>query len=129
MRVPTRAELAPPESSSDKLGGPVAAPHGVLLAILALGLGGLFIGTGEFASMSLLPGLSAGTAVSLPKAGSYISSYALGVVVASPVIAVLASRWSRRTVLVALLLLVVIGYAASALAWDFGSLLVARSSV
>ncbi|WMY09593.1 MFS transporter [Paraburkholderia phenoliruptrix] len=76
--------------------------------------------------MSLLPALSFDTAVSLPKAGSYISSYALGVVVGSPVIAVLASRWSRRTLLVALLSLIVIGNTASAVAWDYRSLIVAR---
>ncbi|TFE36792.1 MFS transporter [Paraburkholderia dipogonis] len=128
MPAQTRPESTRPDSSGQagSSDAPVAAPYGLVLAIAALGLGGLFIGTGEFASMSLLPGLSADTAVSLPMAGSYISSYALGVVIGSPVIAVLASRWSRRSLLVALLSLVVIGYAASALAWDFRSLLVAR---
>ncbi|KAB7915309.1 MFS transporter, partial [Klebsiella pneumoniae] len=36
---------------------------GLLLAMLALGSGGLCIGTGEFAPMSLLPDLAAGTSV------------------------------------------------------------------
>ena len=56
-------------------------------AILSLSLAGLFIGTGEFASMSLLPGLADSTSVSIPTAGRYISAYALGVVVGAPLIA------------------------------------------
>lgn len=70
----------------------IHAPHGVATAIVTLGLGGLFIGTGEFASMSLLPGLAESTGVSIPTAGSYISAYALGVVIGAPLIAILAAR-------------------------------------
>lgn len=61
---------------------------GLLLAMLALGSGGLCIGTGEFAPMSLLPDLAAGTSVSIPAAGAYISSYAAGVVIGAPALAV-----------------------------------------
>lgn len=64
---------------------------GLLLAMLALGSGGLCIGTGEFAPMSLLPDLAAGTSVSVPAAGAYISSYAAGVVIGAPALAVLAA--------------------------------------
>jgi DHA1 family inner membrane transport protein len=64
---------------------------GLFPAMLALGAGGLCIGTGEFAPMSLLPDL-AGTGVSIPAAGGYISAYAAGVVVGAPAIAVLGAR-------------------------------------
>lgn len=43
----------------------VTPPAGLFAAMLTLGLGGFFIGTGEFASMSLLPSLAAGTGVSV----------------------------------------------------------------
>ncbi|WP_373293567.1 MFS transporter [Pseudomonas matsuisoli] len=102
------------------------APHGVASAITVLGLGGLFIGTGEFASMSLLPGLAASTDVTIPVAGGYITAYALGVVVGAPLIAILAARWPRKGLLIALLALFCFGYGASALAWNHASLLVAR---
>ncbi|GBQ88931.1 hypothetical protein AA23498_0495 [Acetobacter nitrogenifigens DSM 23921 = NBRC 105050] len=58
-------------------------------AQFVLGLGGLFIGTGEFASMGLLPDMAASTHVSVPQAGNLISAYALGVVLGSPLLAAL----------------------------------------
>ncbi|WP_434060036.1 MFS transporter [Pseudomonas fulva] len=96
------------------------------MAIAMLSLGGLFIGTGEFASMSLLPGLASSTGVSIPVAGGYITAYALGVVIGAPMIAILAARWPRKTLLIALLALFAIGYGASAVAWNHASLLGAR---
>lgn len=102
------------------------APHGLALALLTLGLGGLFIGTGEFASMSLLPDMAQSTRISVPAAGGYISAYALGVVIGAPLISVLCARWPRRTLLMLLLGLFAMGYAASATAWSYESLLIAR---
>lgn len=104
----------------------VPAPHGVTTAIVTLGLGGLFIGTGEFVSMSLLPDIAKTTDVSIPTAGRYITAYALGVVIGAPLIAILAARWPRKMLLISLLALFAVGYAASALAWNHPSLLVAR---
>lgn len=104
----------------------IDAPYGVLAAILMLALGGLFIGTGEFASMSLLPGLASSTGVSVPVAGGYITAYALGVVVGAPLIAILAARWHRKSLLLALMAMFVIGYGASAVAWNHVSLLISR---
>lgn len=104
----------------------IDVPHGTGMAITMLGLGGLFIGTGEFASMSLLPGLASSTDVSIPVAGGYITAYALGVVVGAPLIAILAARWPRKALLIALLALFAVGYGASALAWNYTTLLGAR---
>lgn len=106
--------------------GRVTPPAGLFAAMLTLGLGGFFIGTGEFASMSLLPSLADGTGVSVPEAGRYISAYAIGVVVGAPLIAVVGARWPRKILLLSLLALVTVGYLASALAWNAPSLLVAR---
>ena len=102
------------------------ATQGVAAAIIMLAVGGLFIGTGEFASMSLLPSLAESTGVSVPTAGGYISSYAIGVVVGAPTIAILAARWPRKILLMALLGLFVAGYGASAVAWNQSLLLIAR---
>nr|WP_318382398.1 MFS transporter [uncultured Enterobacter sp.] len=104
----------------------IHAPRGLLPAMLALGAGGLFIGTGEFAPMSLLPDLAKGTDISVPAAGSYISAYAFGVVVGAPLIAVMAARWPKKRLLVGLALLAMVGYVLSALAWSYPSLLIAR---
>lgn len=104
----------------------VSAPSGLLAAMLALGAGGLCIGTGEFAPMSLLPDLAQGTGVSVPAAGGYISAYAAGVVVGAPAIAILAARWPRKSLLMALLIVAFIGYGFSAAAWNYPSMLTAR---
>ncbi|WP_431022925.1 MFS transporter (plasmid) [Erwinia rhapontici] len=104
----------------------VNAPSGLLPAMLALGAGGLCIGTGEFAPMSLLPDLAEGTGVSVPAAGGYISAYAAGVVIGAPAIAVLAARWPRKALLMALLVIALVGYGFSAAAWSYPSMLAAR---
>lgn len=102
------------------------APHGVFLAMIALALGGLFLGSGEFASMSLLPAMARSTGISIPAAGGYISAYALGVVIGAPLIAAFGASRSRKTLLLGLMGLFFVGYMSSALAWNHGSLLIAR---
>lgn len=92
-------------------------PPGVSLA--ALSLGGLAIGTTEFASMGVLPGFAADLGVSVPTAGIAISAYALGVVVGAPLIALAAARWPRKRLVVLLAVVLVVTNALSALAPAF----------
>ena len=54
------------------------------VSLVALSLGGLAIGTTEFASMGVLPGFASDLGVSVPVAGTAISAYAIGVVVGAP---------------------------------------------
>ncbi|WEZ85030.1 MFS transporter [Rhizobium sp. 32-5/1] len=96
------------------------------LAEFALAAGGFGIGTGEFAIMGLLPQVADDFSVSVPSSGSVISAYAIGVVVGAPLIAVLAARFSRRDVLLALMALFALGNLASAVADSFGLLILAR---
>ena len=98
----------------------------VYLAEVALAVGGFGIGTGEFGIMGLLPDVAGDIGVSIPVAGHVISAYALGVVVGAPVIAVLAARLSRRMLLLALMTVFAAGNVASALAPDYGWLVVLR---
>ncbi|NIF23895.1 MFS transporter [Candidatus Pantoea multigeneris] len=104
----------------------VKPPISLFAAILTLALGGLFIGTGEFATMSLLPSLANATQVSIPVSGQYISSYAAGVVIGAPLMAVIGARWPRKWLLYCLLFISLLGYTFSALAWNYSSLMVAR---
>jgi DHA1 family inner membrane transport protein len=73
------------------------------LVHFALAVGGFAIGTTEFATMSLLPYFSRDLGISAPTAGHVISAYALGVVLGAPLIAVLAARIARRTLLIGLM--------------------------
>src|SRR6202047_549129 len=96
------ARSSPGQSSSGSI-------RQVYLAECALAVGGFGIGTGKFGIMGLLPDVAGDIGVSIPVAGHVISAYALGVVVGAPVIAVLAAKLSRRTLLVALMTVFVAG--------------------
>ena len=74
-------------------------------AMVALGVSGFAVGTGEFVMMGLVPEVAQSMGVDLPQAGRFISAYALGVVIGAPLLAVLTARCRRRTLLVSLLLL------------------------
>jgi DHA1 family inner membrane transport protein len=96
------------------------------LVILALAMGGFAIGTTEFATMSLLPYFAASLGIDAPSAGHVISAYALGVVVGAPVIAVVAARMARRTLLVLLMGMFALGNGLSALAPTYGWMMAFR---
>jgi DHA1 family inner membrane transport protein len=92
----------------------------------ALAIGGFAIGTTEFATMSLLRYFAHDLRIDAPTAGHVISAYALGVVVGAPVIAVLAARLARRTLLIGLMCLFALANGASAFAPSYHALLLFR---
>ncbi|MFC0204097.1 MFS transporter [Novosphingobium soli] len=96
------------------------------LVTLALAMGAFAIGTTEFAAMSLVPFFARDLGLSEPEAGHAISAYALGVVVGAPVIAVLAAKLERRTLLIGLMALFAIGNGLSSLASSYPLLLLCR---
>jgi DHA1 family inner membrane transport protein len=98
----------------------------LMRAVLALGLGGFSIGTGEFVIMGLLPEVARDIGVSIPQAGHVISAYALGVVIGAPALAVLAAGWGRRALLIALMAAYALANFGSALAPGYLSLNVLR---
>ena len=98
----------------------------ILLIELALALGGFAIGTSEFSIMGLMPNVAQDLNVSEPQVGHVISSYALGVVVGAPILALLGARLLRKSLLLLLMGVFAVGNLASALAPDYSSLLVFR---
>ncbi|MFD8150117.1 MFS transporter [Streptomyces sp. NPDC059720] len=96
------------------------------LALLALAVGAFGIGTTEFVMMGLLPDVADDLDISIPSAGHLVSAYALGVVIGAPLLAAVTAKMSRRTVLIGLMGLFVVGNALSALAPGNGWLLAAR---
>ncbi|SDP19304.1 MFS transporter, DHA1 family, arabinose polymer transporter [Nakamurella panacisegetis] len=101
-------------------------PGGTSLALFSLALGGAALGTAEFASMGVLPGVAASLRVPESTAGLLISAYALGVVIGAPVISVLGARMRRRSLLLVMTALVVLSNSGSALAPDFPALAATR---
>jgi DHA1 family inner membrane transport protein len=98
----------------------------VALIELALAVGSFGIGTGEFAIMGLLPNVAQEFNVTTPEAGYAISAYALGVVVGAPIIAVLAAKLARQTLLLLLMAVFAVGNVVSAIAPDFESFVLLR---
>jgi DHA1 family inner membrane transport protein len=96
------------------------------LVHFALAVGGFAIGTTEFATMSLLPYFAHDLGISAPIAGHAISAYALGVVLGAPLIAVLATRLSRRTLLVGLMLVFALANGLTGLVPSYHAMLLLR---
>lgn len=96
------------------------------LILFALAMGGFAIGTSEFAMMGLMPSLVRDFDVDAPAVGHLISSYAVGVVVGAPLLAILGARLPRRRLLLALMSFYALGNLATALAPSYGAMMVAR---
>lgn len=96
------------------------------IALLALTAGAFGIGTTEFVIMGLLLQVSADLHVSIAAAGLLISAYALGVAIGAPVLTILTRHMPRKTVLLGLMVIFIVGNIACALAPDFYSLMAAR---
>ena len=121
----TDCTALPSSSSNREQALPALTPMMILLIEIALAAGGFGIGTGEFVIMGLLPDVATTYGVSVPDAGTVITAYALGVVVGAPIIAVLAAKLPRKTLLLVLMGVFALGNILSALApgfWSFTAL-------
>ena len=96
------------------------------IALYALTAGAFGIGVTEFVIMGLLLEVGAEFGVSIQAAGWLISGYALGVVVGAPLLTAMSGRWSRKSVLMGLMVIFTLGNAACALAPGYGLLMAAR---
>ncbi|MDR6873185.1 DHA1 family inner membrane transport protein [Bosea sp. BE125] len=96
------------------------------LTLFALALGSFCIGTSEFASMGILQLFSASLGIDIPTATNAIAAYAFGVVIGAPVVTLVAARLNRRTLLLCLMGLFILGNVLSAVASDLGMFALAR---
>lgn len=85
-------------------------------ALIALTIAAFGIGTTEFVMMGVLPEVSGAFGVDIPTGGTLITAYAIGVVVGAPLITAVCARLPRKTVLLAMMLMFVVGNALFALA-------------
>ncbi|MEO8756666.1 MAG: MFS transporter [Devosia sp.] len=95
-------------------------------AVYALALAAFSVGTAEFIIAGLLPQLSTDLAVTIPTAGLLVTGYAVGVAVGSPIIAALTARVPRRTMLLGVLAVFIIGQVLCAIAPNYAALLAGR---
>ncbi|MCA1321498.1 MFS transporter [Bacillus tianshenii] len=97
-----------------------------IFALLALAVSAFAIGTTEFISVGLLPLISQDLDVPVTTAGLTVSLYALGVTLGAPILTALTSRMSRKTLLLWIMVIFIIGNSIAASASGIGVLLFAR---
>lgn len=96
------------------------------LPLLTLTLAAFSIGTTEFVIQGLLPEISADLGVSIPKAGLLVTGYALGVAIGGPILVIFTNGLPRKTALLALMGVFVVGHVLCAVAPDYALLMGAR---
>lgn len=96
------------------------------LTLLALAISAFGIGSTEFISVGLLPLIKDNFGISLSTAGLTVSIYAVGVTVGAPLLTALTSRLSRKTVLLLVMAIFIIGNLTAALAPIFSILIIGR---
>lgn len=96
------------------------------LALLALATSAFAIGTTEFISVGLLPLIAGDLNVPVTTAGLTVSLYALGVTFGAPVLTSLTSSMSRKTLLLWIMIIFIVGNSMAASAQGIGVLLAAR---
>lgn len=96
------------------------------VALLALAIGGFGIGLTEFVIMGLLPEVADDFAVTETTAGYLISGYALSVAVGAVALTLALTRVPRKTALLGLMVLFIVGNLISAIAPDYGTMMAGR---
>jgi len=96
------------------------------IALWALAIAAFAIGTTEFVIMGLLPEVAANLGITLSSAGLLVTGYALGVFVGAPLVTATTAKLPRKTLLIGLMVLFVIGNLGCALAPGYTFLMIAR---
>jgi predicted MFS family arabinose efflux permease len=95
-------------------------------ALLALAISAFAIGTTEFISVGLLPLIANDLEIPVTTAGLTVSLYALGITLGAPILTSLTSSMSRKSLLLWIMVIFIIGNGLAASATSIGVLLVAR---
>lgn len=96
------------------------------LQIWILTLSAFAIGTAEFVIAGILPSVAASLRISEGRAGSLITAYALAIVFGGPILTLWLARFDKRTVLLALMAMFVIGNVIAALGTSYPVLMLSR---
>lgn len=96
------------------------------ISIFILAIGAFAIGMTEFVLMGILPDVAQDLNISISKAGQFVSVYALGVALGGPIMTLLTLKVPRKKLIIILILISIIGNLGSALAPNYGFLILFR---
>ncbi|MDR9856920.1 MFS transporter [Paenibacillus sp. VCA1] len=96
------------------------------VSILSLTVGAFAIGMTEFVIMGILPNVAEDLNVTISTAGQLITSYALGVAVGAPILAILTHRLPQKLLLCLLMGIFILGNAIAVIAPNYDVLMGAR---
>jgi multidrug resistance protein len=105
---------------------PKAGSKSGTLALFALAISAFGIGTTEFVPVGLLASIADDLNIGITLAGLLISGYALGVAIGAPILTALTNRMSRKSLLMTLMVVFIIGNVVAALSPNFELLIIAR---
>ena len=94
-------------------------------SLIALAFGTLGLGIAEFTMMGILPYVAGDMGISIPKAGHFISAYALGVCCGAPIL-LWARRFPLKYTLLGLMALMMLGNLGAAASSGYWMLILAR---
>ncbi|MER6921704.1 MFS transporter, partial [Streptomyces spiralis] len=95
--------------------------------VILLALGTFLMGTTELVIAGILPEIASDLGVGVSQAGLLITSFAIGMIVGSPTMAIATLRLPRRSTLVLALLVFAAGHAIAALSSSYTVVFVARA--
>ncbi|MDN3954622.1 MFS transporter [Sporolactobacillus laevolacticus] len=101
-------------------------PAKATIGLLSLAISTFAIGTTEFVIVGLLPTVADDLHISISKAGTLISGYAIAIAVGTPVVTVLTGHIPKKALLLILMAVFTLGNAFSAIAGSYELLMISR---
>ncbi|GLB51610.1 MFS transporter AraJ [Neptunitalea chrysea] len=95
-------------------------------SLISLAIGGFGIGLTEFIMMGILRYVAKDFGITIPEAGHFISSYALGVVVGAPILVLIAGNYPPKKILLTLMLVFTVFNSMSIFASNYTFLVITR---
>ncbi|MED1863839.1 MFS transporter [Fictibacillus nanhaiensis] len=98
----------------------------VYIALLSLAISAFAIGTTEFVIVGLLQTVADDLSISVTKAGTLISGYAIALAVGTPIVAAISGRIPKKGFLLILMIVFILGNALAAIADTYEILMISR---
>jgi MFS transporter, DHA1 family, inner membrane transport protein len=113
-------------NQSQVLQGKATAKERFPISLFSLTAGAFAIGMTEFVIMGILPNVAVDLHVSISTAGQLITSYALGVAIGAPILAIATYKLPQKMLLCLLMAIFILGNAIAVIAPNYEMVMVAR---